>query len=1352
MNIRTRLISFLLALLQIWVPISLGIQSTSAVAQVASASIVPNAGEGQAAGNFILRQQLGTVQNTQIVDTHVTDSSASNFQGGAGQFNLQEFGMGGNINEAMQGLQTAYDNPHLLNDAARQIRRDMQERGCRATSFQYVRSATVLKVTPIKVTLKEKPDGSIERTEAIDTNFSGEVKISYPTLGGIRKFDQIVTSATLTQVGTVLRYELTPFTSPNDGSFFTYNHRIAGSAGTPVISDYGNKANGFSTTSLVYAKNGQTITVTADLYRVNRTFSKEPPGGCPLDPNGCVVSGISFCNYPGLGIWDVFNNGTRTKTAAQGLLMDAVSAQEIPETDYYMAPIVARGSQVLNGSDPVFTEIFTGCQETSNSSTNSIKVHQTDIKTCSMPLVDLPLTCNGTRGTRFVQMQESTILSAKFYQRVKIPVIDPKTGKQVVGTDGKPVFTEQDKPAIYSGAVDINVPTFGGFRSWSSDPDASGYFAKYELTPFSVSPLTYFPYNPTGYSDGGVSVSISSLGGKDDNWTLAGSASVSSAAEMKLNVTLYQVMNNTIIGCEDYLKHAADAFCTASMTCTDYRGPCTTLDGVSFCDGSGAAKGVAELLRAWGTDDSAQNGGNLGNGIPGGGPLNYLDTMCWAGTGKKMDCSAAFSGGMNCWTDINGNQQCGTVDKDNLANNFGEAPTHLDDCASPANDLLHNPKCTLVSNDTCTEGALGIFSGTCYNKTVIYDCGVDKEVKVQGNVSYSATCGGALRCMGTECHNPKAEANFDFGRAVTSGNVVDMAARDMVCAETGGAPTTTTQACTPLIFQGENLWCKIPSVSKVGMAPNCCEQANEAAAQAPDAIQYVQVVMHTYKLATDKAMLSALARVPGLDGFSQSVYSAGGAVQTAIDGAISLTKNFLMDSASTVAKTFGYSYTAPSATTVAKDFVLDPSNVGMSPTAMATMNEWLRDAGMDQLADMLFSFDATEGIVQLTPMGEQLFGAVQMIGTVFMIYSILKIIGHIIFKCEKSELELGIQKKQRNCHYVGNYCSKKVRFVGCVEKRESYCCYKTPLARMVAEQIRMKAPHIAGDYGDASNPRCGGFTPQQLAAFDWSLFDPNEWIMLLQEGGLIPETANEAETMWGLNSSRAAIATGKPIDNEIPITQLTTERYTPRVDSFIQNREALAKEPVCFNDPKQMAWYQKTPTAQDVVRVIGGTGRVETCGVQCIDVYLGQVGDNYISDWCSSGKDQYFTVAVDMPQFIDSAHLLEAQWDDHIQVDIGGTVVYQSPGFGNPPPVCELGASWCWGTKTAGGVCSAAPPNDPGGSIDVTSLFKAGGEITTNTRVWVGGGGEGFARVRLLWGVPVAQSVNCISPSGVETE
>lgn len=140
------------------------------------------------------------------------------------------------------------------------------------------------------------------------------------------------------------------------------------------------------------------------------------------------------------------------------------------------------------------------------------------------------------------------------------------------------------------------------------------------------------------------------------------------------------------------------------------------------------------------------------------------------------------------------------------------------------------------------------------------------------------------------------------------------------------------------------------------------------------------------------------------------------------------------------------------------------------------------------------------------------------------------------------------------------------------------------------------------------------------------------------------------------------------------------------------------------------------PNINDIIVPLGGTGAVQYCGPDCIDVILGQVGDNYWHGRCAIFEKD-FRVYVKQPDLIQSATIIRAKWDDYMQVWIGGTNVWSGPNSNFPPETtgaCELSTSW---NKN---------PNK-----DVTSYFQHHGEIQTKIRVSVTGGGEGYAFVRV---------------------
>lgn len=92
-------------------------------------------------------------------------------------------------------------------------------------------------------------------------------------------------------------------------------------------------------------------------------------------------------------------------------------------------------------------------------------------------------------------------------------------------------------------------------------------------------------------------------------------------------------------------------------------------------------------------------------------------------------------------------------------------------------------------------------------------------------------------------------------------------------------------------------------------------------------------------------------------------------------------------------------------------------------------------------------------------------------------------------QCDAGEERLRAAREQGQCFYVGSYCSEDSIF-GCLAKKETHCCFRSKLGRIIHEQGR---PQLGLDWGDPENPECGGFSAEQLAALDFSLIDFSEY-------------------------------------------------------------------------------------------------------------------------------------------------------------------------------------------------------------------------------------------------------------------
>jgi len=139
----------------------------------------------------------------------------------------------------------------------------------------------------------------------------------------------------------------------------------------------------------------------------------------------------------------------------------------------------------------------------------------------------------------------------------------------------------------------------------------------------------------------------------------------------------------------------------------------------------------------------------------------------------------------------------------------------------------------------------------------------------------------------------------------------------------------------------------------------------------------------------------------------------------------------------------------------------------------------------------------------------------------------------------------------------------------------------------------------------------------------------------------------------------------------------------------------------------------------EIIDYSGGAGDVGLCGPDCLQLTLGQVGDDYWGPYVCGMETHDVQFNVMQPDRIMSATLTNVVWDDWIQVKANSNQIFSGPhewiGVGNPPGTCEQGTNW------------NVNPN-----IDFTSVLQAGGLVDFNIRVAISGGGEGYARAEVM--------------------
>lgn len=100
-----------------------------------------------------------------------------------------------------------------------------------------------------------------------------------------------------------------------------------------------------------------------------------------------------------------------------------------------------------------------------------------------------------------------------------------------------------------------------------------------------------------------------------------------------------------------------------------------------------------------------------------------------------------------------------------------------------------------------------------------------------------------------------------------------------------------------------------------------------------------------------------------------------------------------------------------------------------------------------------------------------------------------------LIACKDNEKILAKKRNNDLCHYVGQYCSKKLKFLGCIQTSESYCCFSSKLGRIIHEQGR---PQLGISWGSGDSPNCRGFTPDEFQKLDFSKLDFTEFARDIQ--------------------------------------------------------------------------------------------------------------------------------------------------------------------------------------------------------------------------------------------------------------
>ena len=457
-------------------------------------------------------------------------------------------------------------------------------------------------------------------------------------------------------------------------------------------------------------------------------------------------------------------------------------------------------------------------------------------------------------------------------------------------------------------------------------------------------------------------------------------------------------------------------------------------------------------------------------------PLKGIPNLC-----QQVSVTADYDfykGQMDCWIDAHGVKQC-------PVNKGG----NLDTCKQYEN----NPNCGFVSAK-CTEGAVGA-SGQCYVNDVVYDCGSDVAVNsTQSQTQYN--CPGSIKCMGSECLDTTKTSSTDFAKVTALLNAAQYMSQDMSCTGTDeNGDFTGQENVTCTVFAGDAGDCKIA----VGGVSNCCESQPGIGLPA-----YLSMIKSVADMNSSLTSLAAEDAAPGIfkDIAGQYVHVKGQAADVIKEGVDWISKPFT-------------SYIENISTGI-KDFVSPIKDVvgglcdELKQKCAEVMSSVFKKAGMDSTGAIIGG--GAEGVGKevtenaANDLAGQAMGMFSVVSAIYTAYVVATMIIQAVYKCTDEEYELVSQRELKNCHYIGSYCKTK-KLGACIEKRESYCCYKSPLSRIINEQIRMQGDILGKEFdgfGTPKNPKCMGVPLEKVGLIDWDRINLDEWIALLEQNGQLP--------------------------------------------------------------------------------------------------------------------------------------------------------------------------------------------------------------------------------------------------------
>lgn len=465
--------------------------------------------------------------------------------------------------------------------------------------------------------------------------------------------------------------------------------------------------------------------------------------------------------------------------------------------------------------------------------------------------------------------------------------------------------------------------------------------------------------------------------------------------------------------------------------------------------------------------DDYPGGGWNGNGGPGPLPPLYPGdndpSTCMKAVQTK-DCSGIWIG-TECWIDADGNEHCETVPEGTPPNN---------ECMQYEQD----PQCHLVRTE-CTEGAMAP-DGTCYVQSLLYECvrpvpGGASDPKVEEHtVCTQGPNTLAADCMDGSCKHEETESAGSLSQAGAKMMILQHIIHDVW--RPGDPITSWSPPAVNSIASAE----QPRSLGAALMAMSGVDTAHAQSTPPPQ--QSDAFALPPGVTSADQYGVPGQGGMPGMSLSAQDIrFFAGKKLDCmkALGGIFSCCKKRPPVDQS------------PDLWTAIKKVLAQSNNaVGRNASAgqgAGSFVDLIQGAGQQTLQQ---SF--TSDLQSL--MGGGSGGPTNTNSTIghaygeFMTHENTEVKPKLAWYCDSDEFELAVGNQTGTCTYLGSFCQTKVLGM-CVIKKDRYCCFNSPVSRVIREHLDQKG---ISDLGTAKHPQCEGITIEQVQAMNLDDIATNE--------------------------------------------------------------------------------------------------------------------------------------------------------------------------------------------------------------------------------------------------------------------